>query len=73
VEVETVDGKKKITRAEAEAKEWLNGIAGRKDGREYLDKLMLAAQYIMSNGNDTERSEWGAVKVEDYSLQGRSK
>jgi hypothetical protein len=56
--VETVDGYKEYTRADIEAREWIEKIFKDPQGLAYFDDIMLAALYLNTRREDAEAAEW---------------
>jgi hypothetical protein len=56
--VETVDGYREYTRAEIEAREWIEKIFGNPQGIDYFNDIMLAAVYLAMQWGDAETNAW---------------
>jgi hypothetical protein len=56
--VETVDGYKEYTRAEIEARQWIEKIFGNPQGVDYFNDIMLAAVYLAMQWGDAETNAW---------------
>jgi hypothetical protein len=56
--VETVDGYKEYTRAEIEARQWIEKIFENPQGIDYFNDIMLAAVYLAMQRGDAEANAW---------------